>query len=205
MVAVINYHGGNALSVLHALRKLQIPAYLCSKPEQLGEAKIMILPGVGSAKATLESLQELGFHDILKHKISIEQIPFIGICIGYQILFEHSQEDSISCWGLLKGKVEAFDASQLRVPQIGWNRVHFLKPEHPYLRGIGDSPYFYFVNSYYANPLDSSKVFGNYHYGRKFSAIIVDKNITAMQFHVEKSGPLGLRLLKNICQAYGAT
>lgn len=199
MVSIINYRAGNAPSVSNALRYLNIPCRLVSTPDQLGNSDRLVLPGVGSAKATMDSLKEMDLIEVLEEKVLSERIPFLGICIGHQILFDHSEEGNTRCLGWLKGKVVKFDKKKVRVPHIGWNEVKFNK-KHRLISGLPNSEFFYFVNSYYVVPDNEEIVFGQTQYGVDFCSVIIRKNIVSTQFHVEKSGPVGLRLLKNFAE-----
>lgn len=199
MVSIINYKAGNAPSVSNALRYLNIPCRFVSTPDQLEESEKLILPGVGSAKATMDSLKKMDLIEVLEKKVLNGRTPFLGICIGHQILFDHSQEGNTSCLGWLKGKVVRFDKKKVRVPHIGWNEVKFNKKPR-LVSGLENSEFFYFVNSYYVVPDNEEIVFGESHYGVEFCAALVWKNIVSTQFHVEKSGPVGLRLLKNFAE-----
>ena len=192
MIKIIDYKAGNAPSVLHALTHLGHKAEFANKPEDLKNAHCIILPGVGSAKATMDSLKELNLIKPLKEIVhSKKKIPFLGICIGMQILFEYSEEDEAQCLGWLPGKVVKFDAKKTRVPQMGWNKVKFIKDTN--IRDTNED-YFYFVNSYYAQA-EGNDVWGEANYSGKFTAAVNRGNIYGMQFHVEKSGEAGLKLL----------
>lgn len=191
---MLTYRGGNARSVSYALEHLGIPSRLVSDRSELATAERVILPGVGSAETTMESLHNLGYVDLLRRRVVDEGILFLGICVGLQVLFEHSEEGDASCLGFLPGKVVRFD-SGVRVPQIGWNSVR-IQSSHPFTEALVDQGHFYFVNSYYARPADESVVAGTTEYGGEFCSVVASQNIMATQFHIEKSGELGLRLLK---------
>lgn len=193
MIGILDYRAGNAPSVLHALHHLGIPGRLVSTPQQIMESDRLILPGVGAARATMDSLRELGCLDALHQKVIEQRTPFLGICIGLQVLFEHSEEGDTPCMGWLSGQVHRFQESELPIPQIGWNEVH-LRP-HPIVKELPPAGYFYFVNGYHVIPADPSIIVGAADYGGEFCALVAQDNIVAAQFHVEKSGPLGLRLL----------
>ncbi|HHV96907.1 MAG TPA: imidazole glycerol phosphate synthase subunit HisH [Clostridiaceae bacterium] len=147
MIGVIDYKAGNAPSVLNALQKLNIPSSLVSTPYEIEKSDGIILPGVGSAQATMDSLKELNILDVLEDKIMKRNTPFLGICIGLQVLFEYSEEGNAKCLGWFSGHVKKFNNQKVRVPQIGWNEVRFFR-EHQILASIDSSEYFYFVNSY---------------------------------------------------------
>ena len=191
MIRIIDYKAGNAPSVMHAVRHLGMKAQFASSAKDLSEATAVILPGVGSAKATMKSLNEMNLLAKLEKVVLRKKIPFLGICVGLQILFEHSEENDTTCLGWLKGRVAKFDPAKVRVPQMGWNETRFVK----------DAPnanpgYFYYVNSYYANPIDTSDIWATADYGGEFTAAVRKENIYATQFHIEKSGEAGLALLK---------
>lgn len=196
MIGIINYKAGNAPSVFYALEKLGIDGKMVSTTDEIAGCSRIILPGVGSAKATMESLDELGCLDVLTKKVLDEKTPFLGICIGLQVLFEHSEEEDTECLGWIKGNVKRFSQEGLRIPHIGWNQVNFQK-EHPVLAGIGNDNFFYFVNSYHCVPADPNVALGITEYGYPFCSIVISSNIMATQFHTEKSGTVGLQLLKN--------
>ena len=190
MVKIIDYKAGNAPSVLHAANHLGHKAELARCPADLRNASCIILPGVGSAKASLDSLRELDLLHALEEAVLANKMPFLGICIGMQILFDHSEEEDIPCLGWLAGRVIKYDTSSVRVPQMGWNKVRFVKDTNIYDR----EDYFYFVNSYYAKA-DPEDTWGEADYNGIFTAAVNRGNIYATQFHVEKSGEAGLKLL----------
>jgi glutamine amidotransferase len=140
------------------------------------------------------SLRDLACLDVLRRKVIEQRTPFLGICIGLQVLFDHSEEEDTPCLGWLPGRVRRYRPRDLPVPQIGWNEVRF-RP-HPITRALPPTGHFYFVNGYHAVPTDPSLVVGTADYGGDFCAMVARENIVAAQFHVEKSGPLGLRLLQ---------
>ena len=191
MIKIIDYKAGNAPSVYHAVKRLGREAAFARGPDDIADASHIILPGVGSAKATLDSLREMGMTDALEEAALRGGTPFLGICVGLQILFEHSEEGDTVCLGWLKGRVRRFDAAKVRVPQMGWNQVRFIK-KAPFPARDG---YFYFVNSYYAVPEEPSDLWGTAEYDGPFAAAAGRDNIWGAQFHAEKSGEAGLALL----------
>ncbi|AKL73772.1 imidazole glycerol phosphate synthase, glutamine amidotransferase subunit [Actinobacteria bacterium IMCC26256] len=195
MIGVVDYRAGNAPSVMYALARLGIDARLVSDADAVREVDRIILPGVGAAGATVASLTESGLVDALTERVLNEAIPFLGICVGLQILFEHSEEGDTDCLGWLPGKVQSFPAS-VRVPQIGWNSVRFVR-DHALTKGLPEDPYLYFVNSFHAVPADADDVLGVTDYAGEFCSVVAHKNIAATQFHAEKSGEVGLRILTN--------
>ncbi len=201
-VGIIDYKAGNGPSVLNALVSNGINAELVSTKEQIKQMSALILPGVGSAGATMESLKELDLIDILDERVNKEGIPFLGICVGLQILFDYSEEEDTKCLSWIPGKVKKFSKEQVRVPQMGWNKVDF-KVDDPILSGLSSSEYFYFVNSYYVTPDKEDVIMGTTEYGSEFCSMVKYKNIMATQFHLEKSGEVGLKLLKNFASQEG--
>jgi imidazole glycerol-phosphate synthase subunit HisH len=193
VIGVIDYRAGNAPSVGYALERLGIEHALVTKGDELDSCDHLILPGVGAARATLASLEEQGLVDALTARVLGDGVPFLGICIGLQVLFEHSEEGDTTCLAWIPGEVARFDAS-LRVPQIGWNTVR-LRRAHPVTAGFPDGGHCYFVNSYYAAPADPGAVLGETSYGVDFCSIVAHENVVATQFHAEKSGELGLRII----------
>jgi glutamine amidotransferase len=193
MIAVIDYDAGNAPSVMAALDHVGEAGELVSSAAGLDRASAIILPGVGSAEATMASLSELGLVEPMLARMKAGT-PFLGICVGLQILFEHSEEGDVDCLGWFPGQVRRF-SDRLRVPQIGWNAVRRTR-EHPLLQGLDDENYFYFVNSYYVAP-EPALVLGAATYDVEFAAMVSRDNVHATQFHAEKSGPVGLTILKN--------
>jgi len=191
MIKIIDYKAGNAPSVLNAVTHLGFEAAYARQAQDIAEATHIILPGVGSAKATMDSLRQIELINVLEDAVLRKKVLFLGICIGMQILFEHSEEGNAECLGWLKGKVVKFDVSKVRVPQMGWNQVRFRKTA----LGDGREDFFYFVNSYYAKPENDSDLWGTADYNGLFAAAVCRENIYATQFHVEKSGMAGLALL----------
>ncbi len=193
MIAVVDYRAGNAPSVRYALEHLGLPCRLAATPDALADADHLVLPGVGAARATLDSLREDGLADALGARVR-DGVPFLGICIGLQVLLDHSEEGDVDTLGWVPGEVLRFPDRE-RVPQIGWNAVRFQRT-HPVTEALPDQGHFYFVNSYYAVPAHAGDVLGTTDYGVEFCSVIARDNVVATQFHAEKSGPLGLRLLE---------
>ncbi|MDR2042873.1 MAG: imidazole glycerol phosphate synthase subunit HisH [Clostridium sp.] len=198
MIGLIDYEAGNLASVSNALRRIRVEAKVIKTPEDFGEVSGIILPGVGSADATMKSLEKRELLRPLEEKVLGEKIPFLGICVGLQILFEDSEEGGCRCLGWIKGNVRRFSGG-VRVPQIGWNQVEFLRPD-PILDRVESGNYFYFVNSFYAVPKEDGVQLGTTVYGRPFCSMVRKDNLYAAQFHLEKSGEIGLQLLENFAR-----
>ena len=208
-VVIIDYNSGNIQSVRNALDKLNVSYKVSSNPEEIRNADKIIFPGVGRAKAAMEELNKRGLVEVIQNF----KKPFLGICLGLQLLAEYSEEGNTKCLGIIPGNVKLFytptestigqsylqngggtTSKKLKVPQIGWNKVNINKPS-PITKGISNNEYFYFVNSY-AMPINKYTI-GQTEYGIPFSAIIQKDNFYATQFHPEKSGEIGQKILKN--------
>ncbi len=202
MIAVIDYRAGNAPSVGYALERLGLDHRLAATAADLDRCDHLVLPGVGAARATLASLHDSGLVEPLTRRVLEYGVPFLGICIGLQVLFDHSEEGDVDGLGWVPGRVRRFPDS-LRVPQIGWNRVRATRG-HPVTDGLGDDAYCYFVNSYFADPADPEDALGVTDYGGEFCSIVGRTNIVATQFHAEKSGAVGLALLERFAKWDGS-
>ncbi|HOJ60645.1 MAG TPA: imidazole glycerol phosphate synthase subunit HisH [bacterium] len=204
MIAIIDYEGGNLTSVRRAVRHVGYEAVITQDPHVIDKATRLIFPGVGAAGASMEVLNRTGLTGVVKTQVLEQKKPFLAICIGIQILFDHSEEDDTPCLGILPGVVKRFPDSDpsLKIPQIGWNQVRQVRP-HPLFEGVPQDAEFYFVNSYYCVPDDPSVVIGETEYGLRFASAVTKDNLFATQFHLEKSGPVGLRMLKNFCEWVG--
>ncbi len=194
MIDVIDYRAGNAPSVLYALEHLGLPARLATTAAQVAAADRIILPGVGAARATIDSLVEQDLVGALTERVQGGRVPFLGICIGLQVLFDHSEEGDTPGLGWVPGTVRRFPTTG-RVPQIGWNEVRFARP-HPVVANVPDTGHYYFVNSYHCVPDDPADVLGVTDYTVEFCSVVARGNVVATQFHAEKSGELGLALLR---------
>jgi len=195
MIAIIDYGAGNLRSVAKAVARLGYQAQVTSEPARVLDADIIILPGVGAAGDTMDSLQKLGLVEPVKQVIA-EGRPFLGICLGLQVLLTTTEESGgYDCLDLIEGTVKLLPPG-LKVPQMGWNQVR-QEINHPIFEGIPDDSNFYFVHSYYVDPAERSVVAGITDYGVGFCSMVVKDNLIATQFHPEKSGETGLRLLAN--------
>jgi glutamine amidotransferase len=194
MIAIVDYGVGNLKSVYKALKKLNFEAIITSDGEKINKSEGIILPGVGAFKDAMEHLVESGLINCLKENVEKGK-PILGICLGMQLLYDISYEDGK--WeglGLLKGEVVRFD-NTLKVPHMGWNKL--LKgTEGPIGENIDDE-YVYFVHSYYVKPKNKEEVVFWTDYGVAVPGVVRNKNILGMQFHPEKSGETGMKLLKN--------
>lgn len=199
MIALVDYGSGNLRSVWKALRYVGAEVRIVRRPEELGAARAAVLPGVGAFDDCLQALQRQELQDALRQFIA-EGRPFLGICVGYQALFERSEEFN-SCaagLGLFRGRVVRFkERPGLKIPQIGWNRIEILRPDCPLYRGIPSGCHVYFVHSFFPRPESEEIVATRTVYGEPFASSIWAGNVFATQFHPEKSQRVGLRLLRN--------
>ena len=206
MIAIIDYSAGNLTSVRLAFESLGREAEITQSAERIVDAERVVFPGVGAAGAAMQNLNRLGLVDAIR-EVADRGTPFLGICLGTQIVFGHSEEDGgVDGIGLFAGTVRRFAPSSPydKVPQMGWNAVASRRP-HPLFDGIEDGSEFYFVHSYYPDPDDYACVLGETDYADVvFASVVASSNVVATQFHPEKSGRVGLRLLDNFCRWDGA-
>ncbi len=193
MITIIDYKSGNIASVRNALDKLGYSSELTNDPVKIQRAEKIIFPGVGRAGTCMKELNQLGLTEVIRNL----KVPFLGICLGMQLLSEYSEEDETQCVGVLSGTVKKFPDT-VKVPQIGWNKVEMIE-DSPLLSGIENNSYFYFVNSYFL-PVSEKFTLSESLYGSYFSAIVNYKNFYGTQFHPEKSGEVGFKLLSNFCE-----
>lgn len=205
-IAVIDYDMGNLRSVTKALERVGAEAFSTRDPRAIADASHIVLPGVGAFRDCMTHLTEYGLVEPVIKGIEAGK-PFLGICLGLQLLFEESTEFGLhKGLGLIKGRIERFpqdmsddEYGELKIPHMGWNEV-MIKKESPLLAGVPDGSYFYFVHSYYAAPEEPSVVLTTTNYGFEFTSSVHTGNIHATQFHPEKSQTVGLRVLKNFSQ-----
>lgn len=195
----MDYKAGNLASVRLALEHLGVPAVITRDAGEIAAADRVIFPGVGAAGSAMENIDVLGFRKVLKEGVG-QGKPFLGICLGTQIIFEHSEEDGgADCLGIIPGNVVKFNPKDplCKIPQMGWNTVEF-KKDHPLFEGIEDESEFYFVHSYYPVPSDPAYILAETEYaGVRFASVVGKGNLLATQFHPERSGRIGLKLLEN--------
>ena len=199
MIALLDYGSGNLRSVEKALRKVGADLLVTTRPESLRDARAVVLPGVGAFDDCISAMQRQELLGAVRDFIQTGK-PFLGICVGYQALFEKSEEFN-SCaagLGIFGGKVVRFtERPGLKIPQIGWNQLEITRPDCPLYKGIADGSHVYFVHSFYPQPTDPSIVATRTDYGDPFASSVWRDNVFATQFHPEKSQAVGLRLLKN--------
>ena len=195
MIAIIDYGAGNLRSVVNAVKNLGYQPNITSNPAEVIKAEAVILPGVGAAGSTVTSLKRLGLAEPIGNYIASGR-PFLGVCIGLQVLFNGTDENGgHKCLGAIGGQVKKLP-SGLKIPHMGWNQVK-QKVQHPVFKDIPDEANFYFVHSYYVEPDDKSLIAGETEYGIAFCSVIARNNLVATQFHPEKSGETGLKIYDN--------
>ncbi len=201
MIGVIDYGAGNLRSVCNSLKKLSVNSTLIRSPEDIKDISSIIFPGVGSFGDSSEQLKKQRIFDPIKSWLK-EDRPFLGICIGFQMLFEKSDESPNSDgFGIIPGKVVRFpEENPLKVPHMGWNEIKFENSSDPIWQGIKTSTHFYFVHSYYPEPLESNSVSSITSYGLEFASSVRCGNIFGTQFHPEKSQAAGLKLISNFLE-----
>ncbi len=193
-IVVIDYQSGNLRSVAKALEFTGVRPLVTGDPAQLETADAVVLPGVGSGPAAMAALRERGLVEPLREYVASGR-PFLGVCLGLQLLLDRTEEGDALCLGIIPGQVRRLPAG-LKVPHMGWNSVQFRK-EHPVCQGIPQDSHFYFVHSYYAIPENQDGVAGVAEYGIPFCSVYAQDNLVATQFHPEKSGRLGLQIYRN--------
>ena len=203
MIAVVDYGAGNIHSVARALTRVGARFEVTDQPARIAGAQAVVLPGVGAAADTMRGLQTRRVDDPVVAAIA-RGVPYLGICMGFQVLFESSEEDEETpCLGILRGRVRRFPEG-LHVPHMGWNQVHQVA-HSPLLAGIVQDANFYFVHSYYPQPEDPAVTAATTEYGVAFTSAVARDNLFATQFHPEKSGDVGLRAYANFIRLAGQT
>ena len=203
MISIIDYKAGNLKSVERALKHIGAECRVTADKDAVRNSERIIFPGVGAAGQAMANLRELGLEAVISEAFQSGK-PILGICLGAQIILEKSEENNSTCLGLIEGSTKRFpeDLSsgpeRLKIPHMGWNSLD-VKSVHPVLEGIKPEDEFYFVHSYYPAPRRPECVLAETVYGIKFSSVVGTRNLIAMQFHLEKSGPAGLRILRNFC------
>ena len=193
-MAVVDYGAGNLRSVAKALEHLGAAPVVTSDPGALAKAQAVILPGQGACDSAMRALEGLGLVEPVREAIR-GGVPFFGVCLGLQLLFDVSEEGDVECLGILPGRVRLLDDG-LKVPHMGWSSVS-LRTDHPVFEGVPQGSYFYFVHSYYPEPEDAGAAAATASYGRTFCCAVAQGALVATQFHPEKSGRWGLRLYEN--------
>ncbi len=202
MTGIVDYNAGNIRSVELALIHLGVDYRISKKPSELEQADRLIFPGVGEAAYAMKELRGTGFDTFLREWAASGK-SLLGVCLGSQIIFDHSEESDTPCLGLVAGTVRRFPSDfpsrGLKIPHMGWNNLRAVNGGTALFEGVSENPDVYFVHSYYLDPLDPLTVTSVADYGIAVPASIKQGNIQAFQFHPEKSGTAGLRMLANFC------
>jgi len=202
VIALLEYGSGNLRSVHKALLKVGAAVRIVQRPEEMQDANAVVLPGVGAFDDCINALQKQALLEASRKFIQSGR-PFLGICVGYQALFQKSEEFN-SCaagLGIFKGNVVRFSENGgLKIPQVGWNQIEIANPECPLFRGVRTGDYVYFVHSFFPQPVDASIVATRTTYGQSFASAVWRENVFATQFHPEKSQNVGLQLLRNFVE-----
>jgi len=205
VITIIDYKAGNLTSVKLAFDAIGVESEITDSGPRILKADRVVFPGVGAAGAALRTLNDMKLVDVIRQVVQKGK-PFLGICLGTQIIFERSEEDDgVECIGLVPGVVKLFRPVNRfeKVPQMGWNSVRQVSG-HKIFNGISDNSEFYFVHSYYPSPSDKSYILGETEYGGvSFASVVGTGSLVATQFHPEKSGKVGLKLLDNFCKWSG--
>ncbi len=208
MIAIIDYKAGNLTSVKRALTYLGWDSVITADYSEVVEAERIIFPGVGAAGQAMADLKRLGLDRALLESFQKGK-PILGICLGTQIVMTASEENDTECLGLIPGGVRRFredlnddEGRRLKVPHMGWNSVT-LRAQHPLFEGVDSESEFYFVHAYYPVPEGTEAILGETDYGLRFASVLNLRNLFAVQFHLEKSGRPGLKILSNFCRWSG--
>ncbi|MEN6411674.1 MAG: imidazole glycerol phosphate synthase subunit HisH [Veillonellales bacterium] len=196
MIAIIDYGMGNLYSVEKALTKLGASVIVTGRPEKIVQAAKVVLPGVGAFGDCMKNLTQYGLVEVIRQVIE-QGKPFLGICLGLQMLFEGSEEDpGVPGLGIFPGQVRKITAPQLKIPHMGWNSLAFPNPSQLF-QNLAEPSYVYFVHSYHAVPENSSLITAVTDYGGAVTAAVGQGNVQAVQFHPEKSSSVGMKILDN--------
>ena len=202
-MVIIDYQAGNLTSVVRSFRALGVEGRVTQDSAEVVAASRVVFPGVGAAGKAMTTLKEMGLDRALRESFR-KGTPILGICLGAQIILESSEENDTPCLGLLAGHTRALPRQEgLKIPHMGWNRVQFLRP-HPVFQGLPEEAEYYFVHSYYPDPADKAMVLGVTEHGLCFPSAVGWRNLVATQFHPEKSGRYGLKILENFLAWDGA-
>lgn len=200
MIHIVNYDAGNLTSVKRALDFLEIESCISADRDAIANAERIIFPGVGHAATATKVLRERGLDVALKMAFD-KGTPILGICLGTQIILSHSDEGDTDCLDIIPGNCPKFELEDksLSIPHMGWNEIKVVQP-HYILKDVAEGDEFYFVHSYYPQPSDNANVFATCEYETVFAVALGYKNLFATQFHPEKSGKIGLQMLKNFAE-----
>jgi glutamine amidotransferase len=196
MIAIIDYGAGNLMSVARALRHIGVESTITSEHDKIRTSERVIFPGVGAAGEAMGVIRRKGLDGVIREILAAGK-PFLGICLGAQIILNESgEDDGIPCLGIIPGTAKRFQGAEIKIPHMGWNDIAATR-SHPVLEGVDPRAQFYFVHSYYPIPEKEEDVIATTDYGVSFASVIGHGNVIATQFHLEKSGRHGLQILEN--------
>ena len=198
LLGLVDYGSGNLRSVHRAIEESGGSCVSVRTPADAKSCTALVVPGVGSFGDCARQLREAGLWEFLREWLAADR-PYLGICLGYQLLFESSEESpGVEGLAVLEGRVVHFErGGELKIPHMGWNQLHIRNTSDPLMQGLGENPEFYFVHSYYPVPEEPKNITATCHYGVEFAASVTRGNLHAVQFHPEKSQLLGLTMLRN--------
>ncbi len=201
-ITILDYGVGNLGSVQKAIVHLGYPVTVTQDAATIADGSVLVVPGQGAAGDAMQLLRDRNLADPIRDYIRSGK-PYLGICLGYQLLFDYSEEDGgQEALGIFAGQVRRFDSNQVKVPQMGWNQLTIMNDPHRLAAGLPYPSFAYFANSYYTDPEDSSIVFTETHYGRPFASSIQTNTVLGCQFHPEKSGDVGLHIIKEFLKRH---
>jgi len=199
MIAIVDYNAGNLTSVGRALEHIGCDYIITSASQKIINASKIIFPGVGAAGAAMKNIKSLEIDKALIRALSIKK-PILGICLGSQVIMSESKENNQKCLGIIEGYTKSFSENVgLKIPHMGWNSLN-IEQEHPIFAGLKKSEEFYFVHGFYPLPKNRKHIFATTDYGIKFPSVVGCGSLIATQFHIEKSGEAGLKMLLNFCK-----
>ena len=197
-LTIVNLEIGNIGSLVNMLKRLGVRAHVTNSPNEIANSKKIILPGVGAFDTACEAINKFQLREILSRKALSEKIPFLGICLGMQLLLDSSEEGECKGLGFIQGEVKRFDVNgDIKVPHMGWNHLEVCQPENILSRSIEERTRFYFVHSFFAQVKNQEHILFKTNHGITFHSGIQKENIIGFQFHPEKSHQYGLRLLES--------
>jgi glutamine amidotransferase len=195
MIAIVDYGAGNMHSIAHALEHVGASVRVTDDPTLVAEAEAVVLPGVGQARSAMAQMTAKGLDEAIREATNRGK-PFLGICLGMQLLADHHAEGEVDGLKLFRGSVRRIPAG-LKIPEIGWNQVQPSAEHLPIFENIPPASYFYFLHSYYVEPEDQTGVAATTDYGAPYCSVIATERVWGTQFHPEKSGEAGLQMLRN--------